>query len=190
LQRWAELADLADEPAPHVGRVALAVDSDPLRLRTSIAAAGMRADGFPMVEILESAPGVEWAAERIKEICERNDVCAVVIDKRSAAASLMQGLIDARVPVIGTDAAKMAQACGQFYDAATETGRLRHLDQAELVTALKVATKRPLVDAWAWDRQKPTADITPLTAATLALWGFTNTSPPRNAGKGRVIALS
>jgi hypothetical protein len=85
----------------------------------------------------------------------------------------------------------MAQACGQFYDATVETGRLRHVDQQEMNDALKAAVTRPLGDAWAWDRKRPTADITPITAATLALWGFTVAStPPKNAGRGRVIALN
>jgi hypothetical protein len=47
-----------------------------------------------------------------------------------------------------------------------------------------------LGDAWAWDRKNQSADVTPLVAATLALWGFTSKAGrPRNAGRGRVIAL-
>jgi phage terminase large subunit-like protein len=190
LNTWFALADRSPNPAPHVGRVSVAVDSDPNRGRTSIVSAGLRADGVPMVELVENLPGVDWAAARLREICERNPVASVAIDKRSAAASLIAPLEAARVPVVGLDAAQMAQACGQFYDAAMETGLLRHLDQLELAEALKGAVTRPLGDAWAWDRKKPTADITPLTAATLALWGFTHSGPPRNAGRGRVVALT
>ena len=48
---------------------------------------------------------------------------------------------------------------------------LRHLGGLELRQAVKGATKRPLGDAWAWSRRKSTVDISPLVAATLALWG-------------------
>jgi phage terminase large subunit-like protein len=191
LKVWADLADRSADPEPHVGKVALAIDTDPSRGRTSIVAAGLRADGLPMVELIENLPGVEWAPSYLAELYARNQVCAVVIDKRSAAASLIQALTDTKLPILTTDAAQMAQACGQFYDATVETGRLRHVDQQEMNDALKAAVTRPLGDAWAWDRKRPTADITPITAATLALWGFTVAStPPKNAGRGRVIALN
>jgi hypothetical protein len=187
---WDSLADRDDVPLPHIGKVALAVDSDPERSRTSIVAAGVRADGMPLVELIENLPGVEWAAHRVMDIVSRNPALVVVIDKRSTAASLIGQLERARMPIVGTDAATMAQATGQFYDAATETGLLRHLDQVELNQALRSAVKRPLSDSWAWDRRTATADITPLTAATLALWGLnTHSRTPKNAGKGRVIAL-
>lgn len=191
LEVWDSLADRDEFPAPHVGKVVLAVDSDPNRSRTSIAAAGLRADGLPLVELIDNEPGVDWAEARIVEICARNSVAAVVIDRRSAAASLIAPLEAAKVRVIGTDAAKMAQACGGFYDAATETKQLRHLAQKKLTEALRAATTRPLGDAWAWDRKNATNDITPLTAATLALWGWsTGQGIAKNAGKGRVIVLS
>ncbi|HET6917374.1 MAG TPA: hypothetical protein VFH56_14880 [Acidimicrobiales bacterium] len=198
LKAWDALADRSPEPAPHVGKVVLAVDSDPNRARTSIAACGERADGLPMVEITsidgvkDCREGVDWAVQRVIDICERHGaVASVVIDRRSAAASLIPALEAAKVPVVSTDASKMAQACGMFYDAAVETRELRHIDEPELRAALKAAIKRPLSDAWAWDRKKPTSDITPITAATLAFWGFsTKQGFPKNAGKGRVVVMS
>ena len=143
-----------------------------------------------MVEVIDNAPGVDWAEARVVGICARNDVAAVVIDEMSAAASLIQPLRDAKLPVETTNSRKLAQACGQFYDAAVETGEITHLDDPLLVLALKGATKRPVGDAWAWDRKKPTADITPLVAATLAFWGHNSgVGVAKNASRGRVIAL-
>lgn len=189
--QWARLADSSSNPAPHVGKVTVAVDSDPNRGRTSIAVCGVRADGLPMVEIVANRLGVEWAQAEIVGICRRNAVSAVVIDKRSAVASLIPALTDEKLPVYGTTAAEFAQACGGFYDAAVETGRLRHLDDPRLNDALAGACVRPLSESWAWDRKKPSVDITPLTAATLALWGHTTKAGvAKNAGKGRVIVLS
>ena len=60
-----------------------------------------------------------------------------------------------------------------MYDTVDEKG-LRHLGGLELRQAVKGATKRPLGDAWAWSRRNSTVDISPLVAATLALWGHSN----------------
>ena len=38
-----------------------------------------------------------------------------------------------------------------------------------------------LGDAWAWDRKTPSVDISPLTAASLALWGFNRYGRSRTA---------
>jgi hypothetical protein len=61
-----------------------------------------------------------------------------------------------------------AQACGMFFEAATG-GWLRHIGQPNLAAALDGATKRPLGDAWAWNRVGSSVDISPLVAVTLAL---------------------
>lgn len=190
LDAWDRLADKSVQPSVHAGQIVLAIDTDPERVRTSIVAAGDRADGLPLVEIIDARPGVDWAIGRVLELTQRHNVRAVVIDRRSAAGSLIAALEAARVPVVTTGPADITQACGQFFDAATESGRLRHLDQPELNDALRGATTRPLGDAWAWDRKRRSEDITPLIAATLALWAWTvKAGRPRNASRGRVIAL-
>ncbi len=173
LDAWDRLADKSPDPSMHVGALVLAIDTDPDRARTSIVAAGQRADGLPLIEVID-----------------RHKVGAVIVDKRAAAGSLIAALEAARVRVVATGPGEMAQACGQFYDTVTETGRLRHLDQPELNDAIRGAATRPLGDAWAWDRKKRSEDITPLTAATLALWAWAGkVARPANAGRGRVIAL-
>lgn len=190
LDVWDTLADKSEEPAGHVGGIVLAIDADPDRARTSISSCGARADGPPMIELVDNLPGVDWALARVLDLNARHTIRGVVIDKRSAAATLIKPLTDAHVTVVATDAATMTQACGAFYDVAVETGNLAHLNQAEMNDAVRAATTRPLGDAWAWDRRKPTADITPLTSATLAHWAFTTEAGrPRNAGRGRVIGL-
>jgi hypothetical protein len=58
LDAWDRLADKSYEASPHVGTMTLVTDTDPERSRTSIAAAGARADGLPMVEIIDNLLGV------------------------------------------------------------------------------------------------------------------------------------
>ena len=52
------------------------------------------------------------------------------------------------------------------------SGGVRHIDQGHLNTAVAVAGKRALGDTgmWVWSRKSAAADITPLQAATLALY--------------------
>jgi phage terminase large subunit-like protein len=197
LVKWNLLADLSDDPAPHVGPVVLAVDSDPARKRSTIVAVGNRAVGPPLLEITcdadeipDNRAGVDWVESRIVKICGNTTVTAVVIDELSAAASLIKPLTDAGIPVVTTNSRKLAQAWGQFHDAVVETGDLVHLGDPLMTEAIRAAVTRPVGDAEAPDRKKPTADITPLTAGMLAYWGLTYAAPPANAGEGRVIALS
>ena len=82
-----------------------------------------------------------------------------------------------------------ATACGSLFDLVGQSLRaldgekfdpsrtLRHLGQPHLSAAVKAAVKRPLGDAWAWNR-KGSVDISPLVAVTLALWGL-HSDPPK-----------
>lgn len=195
---WGNRADRSENPAPHVGRVWLAIDTDPDRARTSIVACGVRVGGRPLVEVtstedgaVDNHAGVEWAVLRAKEIHARNPIAAVLVVATAAAGSLIKALQAAKLPVVPVTDQQYKQACGQFYDAAVETGLLEHLAQRVLDDAVKVAIKRPSGDAWVWDRKKATADITPVTGATLALYGWASKAGvKRNAGKGRVVVMS
>lgn len=71
--------------------------------------------------------------------------------------------------VVTVSAQEHARACGLLFDTVEERG-LRHLGTAELESAIKGATKRPLGDAWAWSRKNSAVDISPLVACTLALF--------------------
>jgi hypothetical protein len=110
-----------------------------------------------------------------------------VFDKGSAAAALQTEIQSAGVEVHGLTAHEHAEACGMFYDRAMQ-GTLRHRGTAELVDALRVATKRLLGAAWGWDRRSTAIDISPLVAVTLAAYGFQTLKPKRSAP--RLISLS
>lgn len=153
-----------------VGRLALAVDVSPDRTVASVAVAGQREDGFWHIELDEQRNGVGWLAAYVAARCERNDIRAVVVDGASPAASIIDDLTSRGVVVTTSGARDMAAACGTLYDGAME-GWLHHIDQPQLNAALAAARRRPLGDAWAWNRKSATSDITPLVAATLALWG-------------------
>lgn len=179
---WTAAAD----PASQVGDpVCFAADVTPDRGWGSIAVAGRRSDGLLHVEVTDHRPKTSWMVPRILELQERWRPRAVVIDAAGPAGSLVAPLKEAGFETIGPtadppDSGKAlvlptardaAQACGAFYDLVTDAKALRHLDQPELAVALAGATKRPLGDAWAWDRKGVGIDLSPLVAVTLAAWG-------------------
>jgi hypothetical protein len=49
--------------------------------------------------------------------------------------------------------------------------KLRHLGDDGLRAALKGAARKPHGEGWLWSRRHSAVDISPLVAATLALWG-------------------
>lgn len=170
---WSALADRGSAPD---GRVAFAVDVAPDRRRASIAVAGRRADGNLHLEVANAEPGVGWVVDVLAAMVAASDPVAVVVDAAGPAGSLIPDLEAAGLDLMVTSSREMGQACGAFFDAVTEQ-RLRHIDSLALNTALGSARRRPLGDSWAWARKDSTVDITPLVAATLALYGFAKNVP-------------
>jgi hypothetical protein len=179
---WAALTDRMSRLA---GPVSFGVDMDPARSVTVIGVAGKRNDGRLHVEVAARLPGTSGAVDRIKTMVAAHDPVAVVIDERSPAASLLPGLKAAGVAVETTNARAMGQACGTFYDLATQND-LRHLGQVELDQALLSAKTRPIGDgAWGWDRKDGGATIAPLVAVTLAAHGLAIFDDPSSAYEDR-----
>lgn len=166
-QSW---AIVADPTSMAVERMALGIEVAPDRSVASVGLAGERFDGVWHVELDEQRAGTGWIVPWVKARCERNNIRAVVIDKLSPAASLLEEFTTAGIKVTVTDSADLANACGLFYDSVMDA-RLRHTSQPQLDASLAVAGKRPLGDRWAWNRKSAVSDITPLVSTTLALWG-------------------
>jgi len=185
---WASLADPASEA---LDPVVFAVDVPPDRSTASIALCGVRPDGLLHVELVrsQSERGTAWVADRLIELHEKWSPAAVVLDASGPAGSLLAALSTAGVDVVTTSAREMGQACGQFFDAVTEE-RVRHLSDPRLNNALAAARKRPLGDAWAWHR-RGVADISPLVATTLAMWGLSTRAQrePKSKPPSRAFAF-
>jgi phage terminase large subunit-like protein len=169
------------------GEIAIAADVAPDRGRVSVCAASFTADGLPYVDLVDNRGNPDWAIGKVVEMCSRHDVRAVVIDAAGPSATLVDELARRGVVVSVTTSRQMSAACGGFYDAVMDR-RVRHLDQAWLNTALSVARSRPIGDTgWYWSRKTSVSDITPLVAATLALWGLTSSEvaahPPVRTGR-------
>ena len=176
---WLSLLDARSVPEDPV---AFAADAMPGGSHAAVAVAGRRADGLLHVEVTDHREGTAWLVPRLTELVRKHDPCAVVIDPTSQAASAIDALEVAGVEVMKPAPREAAQACGQFFEAATDSRTLRHRGDPALMTALGGAQSRPLADAWAWARRNAATDISPLVAVTLAAWGHALRAPLSEAG--------
>lgn len=158
--------------------VAFAVDVTPDRSMACIAIAAAREDGAMHLEVVEHGPGTGWVVERVKALVERWSPCAVAVDAGGPAGSLVADFEAAGIELTLPRARDAAAACGALYDAVVRPPEapegwaptVRHIPHPALSAALSGASKRPLGDAWAWDRRGVSVDISPLVAVTLARW--------------------
>lgn len=154
-------------------KLVFGVDVSPDRARSSVAVAGGRVGGGVQVEVVESQGGTGWVVERVKALHAKHKgrMAAVAIDPKSGAATFIDELLAAGVPVEQVRMDRHAQFCAGVLDGFKEGG-LWHRGQLELTDAVAGARKRTYGDQWLWDRRTPATDITPLVAATLAFGSF------------------
>lgn len=172
---WTATEDAGSEP---LDPVAFAVDVTPDRSAACIAIAGARADGLMHVEVVDHEPGTGWVVARVQALVEKWKPCAVVVDPGGPAGSLVGDFEAAGVELTTTKARDVAAAAGGLYDAVVRppdapegwAPSVRHIPHPALSGALSGAAKRPLGDAWAWNRRGVAVDISPLVAVTLARW--------------------
>jgi hypothetical protein len=175
----ADLWEACRDPISQItGPPSFAVDVSPSQSWSAIAAGGIRKDGVPHVEVtasdasgIDHRPGADWVVPRCVELKARWADMKVTIVSGSAAEALVPALVAAGVTVEFIKGSDIAAACGMFFNLATTAG-MRHRGQQDLTLAL--ATARKAVEdtegGWRWGRKKSSSDITPLYAATNALW--------------------
>jgi hypothetical protein len=162
---WAALRDPMSDPGDRIA-FGIAVAHD--HRRATIAVAGERPDGRIHVEVAERRSGSSWVVDWVVERDKRWRPAGWALNPAAPAGHLIAPLAREKVEPILYSGREWAQACGAFYVHVLE-GRIVHLGQPELATAVDQATKRPLAEAWQWHPASPDADITPLQAATLAV---------------------
>jgi hypothetical protein len=166
---------LVDEEAAPEEPLVFAVDVTPERSHAAIGVAGSSGDKR-CVEVIEHRTGTSWVVARCVELQERWTPVGFVIDQGGPAGSLIPEFEKAGLRVITPRVRDIGQACGMFFDSVADQ-TLTHRNQAPLRTALAAADRRSLGDAWAWARRGASADISPLIAVTLALWGSATVEP-------------
>lgn len=179
-----------DPESQIVGGLVLSWEVSWDRRFAAIAAAGVRPDGLPHVELIDYREDTDWVSARLAELVKRHKASAVVVDPGGPAGSLLSEVTE-RLPVKmdpkPLSIRDMAHACGRIYDAAI-TGQLRHLGDGRLLEALRKSATRSLADAWAWDRKHSAGDISPLVAVTTALHGLAVHGQPVTPAPAPVVA--
>ena len=165
-EAW-EACHRGDVIVPADGQI-LGLDVNPERSRAALVVAGRVGDYVP-IEVIEAREGVAWATERAAEVCLRWGA-PLIVDVVSGAGALVPGLEALGVDVIPVTTRSVCDAAGMFYDLATQRF-LAHLDDWRLNDAVAGSSKRAVGDRWTWDRKRSTVDISPLVAASLAVWG-------------------
>jgi len=136
--------------------------------------------------VIDHRKGTGWLVDRVAELSVRHQVRQVFADGSGPAGSLIVDMDRAGVSVQSLSRQELAQSCGVLFDL-VEQGGVRHLGSQELVLALRSAAPRQLGDAWYWSRRLSGGDISPLVAATIAIFGV---SSGKAASTARAISLS
>lgn len=172
-QTWRAVADPASMA---VDRFTLAVDVSPDRSTASVSLAGLRSDERWHVELGAQRAGADWVPGWVQQFADKNpSLHAVVIDELAGLTEKRHGRhylkgTQVEVTLAAAEGRDMVKAWATYLDAVT-SARMRHTDQAQVNVALTQAGTRDLQGGKALTKRSSTADITPLTSQTLALWG-------------------
>ncbi len=166
---------LGDASSVALDPVCLAFDVRPDRSFAAVSAAGLREDGLAHLEVIDHRRGTGWVVGRIVGLVADHRPVAVVANGEKDP--LVAELRREGVEVYALSAGEYAQACGGLFDV-VEQGRVRHRQQVELEAAVRGAAKRQLEGAWAWSWRGASADLTPLTTVTCALFGLVTFDAP------------
>ena len=168
---WTACQRVKSAPAAGVPPV-LGVDVAPDRSATAIVACWPDAiDGQPVWEVVDYAPGTDWAPTRLQELTRKHRLAGPpVTDNQGPVLTVVDACTKLKVPTRQLTVPEYATACQSTLDA-IEHARVAHRNEKPLSTAVAGAVKRPIGDGgWGWGRRTATVDVCPLIAASLALY--------------------
>lgn len=173
-ERWWATAE--QEGAAPDGPPAIAVDVTPDRSTACIGAAAVRVGGGRLVDVFEHRPGggVRWVLPVLRELDEKYKPLVMVVNDKALADEAE----DAGLTVHRASAGDVAAGAAALFDGvagADDAGRdVKHKGRPELTAAAAGATTRTIAGtrSWAWDRSDTGVDISPLVAASVALWAL------------------
>lgn len=171
-------AGCRDRGSVRVGPASFGVEVSLDQAFAAVAAVGRAADGRPRLAVAEHRRGAEWVAGW----CRANGVTRVAADVSGPVSSLLTAFATAGIDVVPLGTRDAVQACGSLL------GDLRsravvHDGAGALEAAVPDARKRDVGDGgWVFGRKASGADISPLQAATWALWLHATQAPLEEVG--------
>lgn len=170
-EKWKRGSD-AGSSIEDGGRIVLGIDTTADGSVTWVAAAGLRADGLPHVEVVTRRDGMMWVPNLLKRIRDTTGANEVAIQGRGCrAVDLIDPLAELGFQVDSIDGPRLGASTGQFRDRVREE-KLRHLPQPAIDEAVSAGVARKLGDVEVWDRNNSMMDISGLIAETYALYGL------------------
>lgn len=171
------------EAVPKVGKpkglplgalgVAVSIDLE----KAAIVGVAEQHDGNVLMRSLQHGPNpADWFVEAVADVQKQHGV-PVIIDGRGPAADFIPELKSRLGDALHiATTSQVLDACSGIYKAVRGEEVTHSCDgeSDELDIAVREAVKRDVGDRWAWGRRKSGGDISPLEAATLALWGLTS----------------
>jgi hypothetical protein len=176
---WAAIRHRDGTPADGVPPV-LGCDVAVDRSGAAVVACWPDTEGHPTLEVIEHGPGTDWAAGRLLGLHAAHG-SPVVLDGGTGPASTvvdqLRGRGDELPPwVRAVTPREYTTACAQLLDGIGDKS-IRHRGDPALDAAVAAAARRTVGDGWAWSRRLPTVDVSPLVAASLALYGDRHRPP-------------
>lgn len=167
--RWGRLRD---PKAKQPKRAVLSIDVSPNRKHSTIGVAGDGGKGRTLVMVTHST-GTSWVVPKVKKLVEKHDIAEVVLHPAGQAGALIPDLVEAGVEFTALTSTQLGQGCARMQELVKE-GRLVHVGQAPLDAAVENArTRRTSAgEAELWDRRLPDIDISPVVAASEAVFAW------------------
>jgi len=169
---WAACEDT--EAAP-VTDLVLGLDVSPWMASASIAVCGTGTDGHPVVELVDMRRRTGWVVDRLKELQEKHGEMQVVVDPAGPIGAMLTELEEQGLDLViltGRDATRAITAMS--FNVAGDV--LRHRGDGRLATAVSGVELRRSGEGMRWSRSDSEVDISPLVAATLAHWQWSELS--------------
>jgi hypothetical protein len=147
----------------------------------------MRPDGLAHVETVQHDRGTGWVVPRLVELVGKHEAAKVFCDAAGPAGALIPDLEKKKIEVEALTAQDYARACGGFFDGVEQrtAAPSGHAGDPVRDQGRSDEAARGRVGVVA---ENSGVDITPLVAATLALWGTVTAKAPRSAwGPAEVV---
>jgi hypothetical protein len=172
---WAKVADESVD-VRRIASPVLGIDVAPNHAAASIVAAGFDPDrAMPVLEVVDARGGASWLAPRTAELV-RQYGATLALNSSGPVGSLIPELERLGLSWVDVRGADNVKACGRLVSMVNDR-TLAHHGDPEFTAAVIGARARKNGDGFIWSRSDSSVDITPLVAATVALWAVATDRP-------------